>query len=39
MGLSTTAEQQAFHGVKRVCYAGLDSVTLRTELTRRAARQ
>jgi DNA-binding CsgD family transcriptional regulator len=38
MGLSTTAEQQAFHGVKRVCYAGLDSVTLRTELTRRVER-
>jgi DNA-binding CsgD family transcriptional regulator len=38
MSLSTTAEQQAFHGMKRVCYAGLDSVTLRTELARRVER-
>ncbi|HEX6615527.1 MAG TPA: helix-turn-helix transcriptional regulator [Gemmatimonadales bacterium] len=38
MSLSTTAEQQAFHSVKRVCYAGLDSVTLRSELARRVER-
>lgn len=38
MSLSMTAEQQAFQSVKRVCYAGLDSVTLRVELARRVER-
>lgn len=38
MTLTTTAEQQAFHSVKRVCYAGLDSVTLRAEIARRVER-
>jgi DNA-binding CsgD family transcriptional regulator len=38
MGLTTTAEQQAFQSVKRVCYAGLDSVTLRAEIARRVER-
>lgn len=38
MGLSTSAEQQAFQSVKRVCYAGLDSVTLRVEIARRVER-
>jgi DNA-binding CsgD family transcriptional regulator len=38
MSLTTTAEQQAFQSVKRVCYAGLDSTTLRMEIARRVAR-
>jgi DNA-binding CsgD family transcriptional regulator len=38
MSLSVTAEQQAFQSVKRVCYAGLDSVTLRVEIARRVER-
>ncbi|HEU4630561.1 MAG TPA: helix-turn-helix transcriptional regulator [Gemmatimonadaceae bacterium] len=38
MTLSTMAEQQAFQSVKRACYAGLDSVTLRVEVARRVAR-
>lgn len=32
------AERDAFRCVKRACYAGLDSVTLRQEVARRAAR-
>jgi DNA-binding CsgD family transcriptional regulator len=35
--LTTSAEREAFQSVKRACYAGLDSVTLRTEVARRAA--
>ena len=31
-------EQQVLQGIKRVCYAGLDSVTLREEVARRVAR-
>jgi DNA-binding CsgD family transcriptional regulator len=31
-------EQQVFQSIKRVCYAGLDSITLRTEVARRVAR-
>lgn len=38
MSLSTATEQQVFQSVKRACYAGLDSVTLRTELLRRMGR-
>lgn len=38
MSISTMAEQQVFQSVKRVCYAGLDSVTLRAELARRVER-
>lgn len=38
MTLSTIAEQQAFQSVKRACYAGLDSVTLRVEVARRVER-
>lgn len=38
MGPSTIAEQHAFQSVKRVCYAGLDSVTLRVEIARRVER-
>jgi DNA-binding CsgD family transcriptional regulator len=38
MTLTATTEQQVFQSVKRVCYAGLDSVTLRLELARRVAR-
>ena len=38
MSLSATVEQQAFQSVKRVCYAGLDSVTLRAEIARRVER-
>jgi DNA-binding CsgD family transcriptional regulator len=38
MGLSTATEQQVFHSVKRVCYAGLDSLALRAEVARRVER-
>lgn len=38
MSLTTSAEQQVFQSIKRVCYAGLDSVTLRTEVARRVSR-
>lgn len=38
MTVSTTVEQQVFQSVKRACYAGLDSVTLRVEIARRVAR-
>jgi DNA-binding CsgD family transcriptional regulator len=38
MPSTTFAEQQAFDGIKRVCYAGLDSVALRTEVARRLTR-
>jgi hypothetical protein len=38
MSLSAATEQQVFQSVKRVCYAGLDSVTLRAELARRVER-
>ena len=38
MTLSTATEQQVFQSVKRVCYAGLDSATLRAELVRRVER-
>lgn len=34
----TMTEQQALQAIKRVCYAGLDSVTLREEVARRVAR-
>ena len=35
--LRAATEQAAFRSVKRACYAGLDSVTLRMEVARRAA--
>ena len=35
--LTTAAEREAFQSVKRACYAGLDSITLRTEIARRTA--
>jgi DNA-binding CsgD family transcriptional regulator len=35
--LTTRAERAAFSSVKRACYAGLDSLTLRQEVGRRAA--
>jgi DNA-binding CsgD family transcriptional regulator len=38
MILTPSAEQQVFQSAKRLCYAGLDSVTLRTELARRVER-
>lgn len=38
MSLTTPTEQQVFQSVKRLCYAGLDSVTLRTEVARRVER-
>jgi DNA-binding CsgD family transcriptional regulator len=38
MSPSDPSEQQVFQSVKRACYAGLDSVTLRTELVRRITR-
>jgi DNA-binding CsgD family transcriptional regulator len=38
MSVSTIAEQQAFQGIKRACYAGLDSPTLRAEIVRRIGR-
>jgi DNA-binding CsgD family transcriptional regulator len=38
MGVSTATEQQIFQSIKRVCYAGLDSVALRAELARRVGR-
>jgi DNA-binding CsgD family transcriptional regulator len=38
MSLSTTTEQQLFQSVKRVCYAGLDSLALRAEVARRVER-
>jgi DNA-binding CsgD family transcriptional regulator len=38
MSPSTATEQQLFHSVKRVCYAGLDSVALRAEVARRVER-
>lgn len=38
MSVSTATEQQVFQSVKRVCYAGLDSVALRAELARRVER-
>ncbi|HEU4563649.1 MAG TPA: helix-turn-helix transcriptional regulator [Gemmatimonadaceae bacterium] len=38
MSPSTATEQQVFQSVKRVCYAGLDSVALRAELARRVER-
>ena len=38
MTVSATTEQQAFQSVKRACYAGLDSVTLRVEIARRVER-
>lgn len=38
MKLSSSAEQEVFQSVKRTCYAGLDSVALRTEVARRIAR-
>lgn len=38
MKLTNAQEQEAFRSVKRACYGGLDSVALRTEVARRAAR-
>jgi DNA-binding CsgD family transcriptional regulator len=38
MSLSTATEQQVFQSVKRVCYAGLDSLALRAEVARRVER-
>ena len=38
MSLSAITEHQAFQAVKRACYAGLDSVTLRLEIARRVER-
>jgi DNA-binding CsgD family transcriptional regulator len=38
MKMAGASEQQVFQSVKRACYAGLGSVTLRTELARRIAR-
>jgi DNA-binding CsgD family transcriptional regulator len=38
MSVSQTATEQAFQSVKRVCYAGLDSVALRAEIARRVER-
>ncbi len=35
--LTTTAERNAFRSVKRACYAGLDSIALRTEVAHRVA--
>lgn len=35
--LTTRAEREAFRSASRACYAGLDSVSLRTELARRVA--
>lgn len=35
--LTTSAQRSAFRDVKRACYAGLDSIALRTELARRVA--
>ena len=35
---SVATEQQVFQSVKRACYAGLDSATLRTEIARRVER-
>jgi hypothetical protein len=35
--LTTRAEREAFRSIKRVCYAGLDSVSLRAEVVRRAS--
>ena len=37
VGLTTRAEREALRSIKRACYAGLDSVTLRQEVGRRAA--
>ncbi|MBW3630033.1 MAG: LuxR C-terminal-related transcriptional regulator [Gemmatimonadetes bacterium] len=37
MGLTGSAEEAALRSVKRACYAGLDSVALRTEVVRRIA--
>jgi DNA-binding CsgD family transcriptional regulator len=38
MSVGIATEQQAFQGIKRACYAGLDSATLRAEVVRRIAR-
>lgn len=35
--LTTRAEREALRSIRRVCYAGLDSLTLRQEVGRRAA--
>jgi DNA-binding CsgD family transcriptional regulator len=35
---SAPSEQQVLQGIKRACYAGLDSVTLRVEIARRVQR-
>lgn len=35
---SAASEQQVFQSIKRACYAGLDSVTLRVEVSRRVQR-
>lgn len=37
VALTTRAERETLRSIKRVCYAGLDSVTLRQEVGRRAA--
>lgn len=36
--LTTRAEREALRSIKRACYAGLDSLTLRQEVGRRAAK-
>ncbi|HEV2149922.1 MAG TPA: helix-turn-helix transcriptional regulator [Longimicrobiaceae bacterium] len=38
MSVSISQEEAVFRSVKRACYAGLDSVTLRAEVARRIAR-
>lgn len=38
MTTSMPSEQQVLQGIKRACYAGLDSVTLRVEVARRVQR-
>jgi DNA-binding CsgD family transcriptional regulator len=35
--LTTRAERESFRSIRRACYAGLDSITLREEVARRAA--